>query len=80
MERFLNAKSGVYCGKLYYLLASAAVKTLLLIGPLKMLATEVYQKSNQRGTPCDLVTGEERKFAINPDTPSSHVSCTVEMT
>lgn len=62
MERFLNAKSGVYCG------------------PLKMLATEVYQKSNDRGTPCDLVTGEERKFAINSDTPSHHVSCTVEMT
>lgn len=61
MERFLAAKSGVYCG------------------PLKLLATEVFQKSNQRGTPCDLVTGEERKFAINADSPSSHVSCTVEM-
>lgn len=45
-----------------------------------MLATEVYQKSNERGTPCDLVTGEERKFAIDADTPSKHVSCTVEMT
>jgi ATP-dependent RNA helicase SUPV3L1/SUV3 len=62
MERFLAAKSGVYCG------------------PLKMLATEVYAKSNQRGTPCDLVTGEERKYALNPMTPAAHVSCTVEMT
>lgn len=62
MERFLEAKSGVYCG------------------PLKMLATEVFQKSNQRGTPCDLVTGEERKFATDAETPSMHVSCTVEMT
>ncbi|KAG5670604.1 hypothetical protein PVAND_000854 [Polypedilum vanderplanki] len=62
MERFLNAKSGVYCG------------------PLKLLATEVYRKSNDRGTPCDLVTGEERSYAINPDTPAHHVACTVEMT
>lgn len=62
MERFLAAKSGIYCG------------------PLKLLATEVYHKSNKRGTPCDLVTGEERSFAINPDTPSQHVACTVEMT
>lgn len=45
-----------------------------------MLATEVYQKSNAQGTPCDLVTGEERKFAISSDTPACHVSCTVEMT
>lgn len=62
MERFLTAKSGVYCG------------------PLKLLATEVYHKSNKRGTPCDLVTGEERSYAINPDTPAAHVACTVEMT
>lgn len=49
-------------------------------GPLKLLAHEVYQKSNNFGTPCDLVTGEERKFA-NPDgyTRSKHTSCTVEM-
>ncbi|XP_053946950.1 ATP-dependent RNA helicase SUV3 homolog, mitochondrial [Anastrepha ludens] len=62
MERFLTAKSGVYCG------------------PLKLLATEVFNKANERGTPCDLVTGEERKFGINEDTPASHVACTVEMT
>nr|CAD7432714.1 unnamed protein product [Timema monikensis] len=62
MERFLSAKSGVYCG------------------PLKLLATEVFNKSNDRGTPCDLVTGEERKYATNEDNISNHVSCTVEMT
>lgn len=45
-----------------------------------MLATEVYQKSNARGTPCDLVTGEERKFANENSSASPHVSCTVEMT
>lgn len=62
MERFLTAKSGVYCG------------------PLKLLAAEVYLKSNNRGTDCDLVTGEERKYAKANQTPSNHVACTVEMT
>uniref|UniRef100_B3P1Y8 ATP-dependent RNA helicase SUV3 homolog, mitochondrial n=1 Tax=Drosophila erecta TaxID=7220 RepID=B3P1Y8_DROER len=62
MERYLSAKSGVYCG------------------PLKLLATEVYNKANERGTPCDLVTGEERKFGISEGSPANHVACTVEMT
>uniref|UniRef100_A0A1B6D0T0 ATP-dependent RNA helicase SUV3 homolog, mitochondrial n=1 Tax=Clastoptera arizonana TaxID=38151 RepID=A0A1B6D0T0_9HEMI len=62
LERFLSAKSGVYCG------------------PLKLLASEVFTKSNDRGTPCDLITGEERKFCQQNNTPANHVSCTVEMT
>lgn len=48
-------------------------------GPLKLLATEIFNKSNEYGTPCDLVTGEERRFANGDETPSKHVSCTVEM-
>lgn len=62
LKRFMNSKSGIYCG------------------PLKLLAVEVYHKANDNNTPCDLVTGEERKYA-NKDgcTSSSHVSCTVEM-
>lgn len=47
-------------------------------GPLKLLAVEVHRKTNEAGTPCDLVTGEERKLAV-ADSPSAHVSCTVEM-
>ncbi|KAK2715691.1 ATP-dependent RNA helicase SUV3 homolog, mitochondrial-like isoform X2 [Artemia franciscana] len=48
-------------------------------GPLKLLASEVYQKSNELGTPCDLVTGEERK-RVNPNGDlAKHVACTVEM-
>ncbi|XP_041972832.1 ATP-dependent RNA helicase SUV3 homolog, mitochondrial [Aricia agestis] len=90
MEKFLSAKSGVYCG------------------PLKLLATEIYHKSNSKGTPCDLITGEERRHASQYNTiaenqeeeeedettseiksmilnepeltPSKHVACTVEMT
>ncbi|KAJ8928236.1 hypothetical protein NQ314_019186 [Rhamnusium bicolor] len=62
LERFITAKSGVYCG------------------PLKLLASEVFNKTNNRGTPCDLVTGEERNFADPTGASSNHVSCTVEMT
>lgn len=56
-------------------------KSGVYCGPLKLLAVEIFNKANENNTPCDLVTGEERKFA-NPDgeTKSSHVSCTVEMT
>ncbi|ODN01153.1 ATP-dependent RNA helicase SUV3, mitochondrial, partial [Orchesella cincta] len=62
LNRFFEAKSGVYCG------------------PLKLLASEVFQKANEKGTTCDLVTGEERRFG-NPDqSAASHVACTVEMT
>ncbi|XP_055379212.1 ATP-dependent RNA helicase SUV3 homolog, mitochondrial [Condylostylus longicornis] len=49
-------------------------------GPLKLLATEVFNKANERGTPCDLVTGEERRFGLSEDKPANHVACTVEMT
>lgn len=54
-------------------------ETGLYCGPLKMLAVEVYQKTNEKGTPCDLITGEERK-CVDPDgAPAKHVACTVEM-
>ena len=33
-----------------------------------------------QGTPCDLVTGEDRRYAVSVDEPAKHVSCTVEMT
>ncbi|KAJ8317344.1 hypothetical protein KUTeg_005248 [Tegillarca granosa] len=46
--------------------------------PLKLLANEICQKSNAAGTPCDLVTGEERRFA-SLEGPSSHIACTIEM-
>jgi ATP-dependent RNA helicase SUPV3L1/SUV3 len=46
---------------------------------LKLLASEIHARANARHVPCDLVTGEERRFAIDPDHPAAHVSCTVEM-
>nr|CAG4646846.1 EOG090X01V1 [Megafenestra aurita]SVE92244.1 EOG090X01V1 [Megafenestra aurita] len=54
-------------------------KSGVYCGPLKLLASEVFYKSNQRGVSCDLVTGEERNFAKANNSASSHVSCTVEM-
>ena len=45
-------------------------------GPLKLLAVEVFQKANARGTVCDLVTGEERRCMDPEGKPSSHVACT----
>ncbi|KAK7913392.1 hypothetical protein WMY93_013603 [Mugilogobius chulae] len=61
IQRYLAAKSGVYCG------------------PLKLLAHEIFEKSNDNGVPCDLVTGEERTF-VDPDgRASGHVACTIEM-
>lgn len=61
LERFIGAKSGVYCG------------------PLKLLVAEVFHKTNERGTPCDLVTGEERQMVLSSKTPADHVACTIEM-
>uniref|UniRef100_A0A914V392 ATP-dependent RNA helicase SUV3 homolog, mitochondrial n=1 Tax=Plectus sambesii TaxID=2011161 RepID=A0A914V392_9BILA len=61
LQRYYEAKSGIYCG------------------PLKLLANEVFHKSNFNNVPCDLVTGEERRYAVDNENPSSHLSATVEM-
>ncbi|CAG9862206.1 unnamed protein product [Phyllotreta striolata] len=68
-------------GKTYHALERFMTsKSGVYCGPLKLLASEVFNKSNKRGTPCDLVTGEERNFADPKGDASNHVSCTVEMT
>ncbi|XP_057658150.1 ATP-dependent RNA helicase SUV3 homolog, mitochondrial [Diorhabda carinulata] len=68
-------------GKTYHALERFITsKSGVYCGPLKLLANEVFNKSNNRGTPCDLVTGEERNFADPSGNASNHVSCTVEMT
>ncbi|KAJ1505374.1 hypothetical protein HMI54_003549 [Coelomomyces lativittatus] len=50
-------------------------KTGAYCGPLRLLAKEVYEKLKQRGTPCNLITGEERHES--PD--ARFTSYTVEM-
>ncbi|KAG0270226.1 RNA helicase [Actinomortierella ambigua] len=55
------------------------------LSPLRLLAHEVYERMNNAGAKCNLVTGEERRFAVykpdgTPDpTAAGLVSCTVEM-
>ena len=67
-------------GKTYHALKRFMTsKSGIYCGPLKLLASEVFHKANANGTSCDLVTGEERRFAKKDNDPSSHVSCTVEM-
>ncbi|MBN3295901.1 SUV3 helicase, partial [Amia calva] len=61
IQRYLAAKSGVYCG------------------PLKLLAHEIFEKSNSVGVPCDLVTGEDRTYVDPEGRQSGHVACTIEM-
>ena len=47
-------------------------------GPLKLLASEIFLKTNEKEKKCDLVTGEERKYA-DANQASDHLACTVEM-
>ena len=56
-----------------------SAKSGIYCSPLKLLAVEVFNKSNTRGTPCDLVTGEERRAGREDGEQSEHVACTVEM-
>ena len=44
------------------------------LSPLRILALENYEKLNNEGVKCDLLTGEEE--ITSPD--STHVSCTIE--
>ncbi|KAI0990196.1 hypothetical protein GJ496_011982, partial [Pomphorhynchus laevis] len=48
-------------------------------GPLKLLASEVFIRSNKEGTPCDLITGEERRYPNLDNVASNHQACTIEM-
>ncbi|KAL4666438.1 hypothetical protein H8957_011703 [Semnopithecus entellus] len=67
-------------GKTYHAIQKYfSAKSGVYCGPLKLLAHEIFEKSNAAGVPCDLVTGEER-VTVQPDgKQASHVSCTVEM-
>ncbi|CAI4225470.1 unnamed protein product [Auanema sp. JU1783] len=67
-------------GKTYHALKRfREAKSGVFCGPLKLLAAEVFQRSNELGLKCDMVTGEERRFAVDNHHPSAHLSSTVEM-
>ncbi|KAF2645331.1 P-loop containing nucleoside triphosphate hydrolase protein [Massarina eburnea CBS 473.64] len=48
----------------------------IYLGPLRLLAHEVYTRLNAKGKPCALVTGEEQRL---PEGDTQMWSCTVEM-
>ncbi|KAH7704583.1 ATP-dependent RNA helicase SUPV3L1 [Aphelenchoides avenae] len=54
-------------------------ETGIYCGPLRLLAAEIFDKTNKAGVACDLVTGEERRFAVDNMHPANHLSSTVEM-
>ncbi|XP_071760964.2 ATP-dependent RNA helicase SUPV3L1, mitochondrial [Centroberyx gerrardi] len=56
-----------------------AAKSGVYCGPLKLLAHEIFEKSNEAGVSCDLVTGEERTFMDSEGRAAGHVACTIEM-
>ena len=64
------------CGKIYQALQRlrTAYKGIYL-GPLRLLALEVYEKMRESGVPCTMLTGEERIYEEN----SRVISSTVEM-
>ncbi|GMI10843.1 hypothetical protein TrVE_jg617 [Triparma verrucosa] len=63
-------------GKTYNaLLALKSAPTGMYLGPLRLLALEVYEELTSSGVYCSLITGQERR-----NVPfSTHVSATVEM-
>jgi len=65
-------------GKTYHALKRLEeAETGIYLGPLRLLAHEVYTRLNAKGKPCALVTGEEQRM---PDKErASMFSCTVEM-
>jgi len=56
-------------------LALAAAKSGMYLGPLRLLALEQRDRLHELGTPCSLITGEERDHQS-----PTHSSRTVEMT
>ncbi|KAF2473921.1 P-loop containing nucleoside triphosphate hydrolase protein [Lindgomyces ingoldianus] len=64
-------------GKTYHALKRLEqAETGIYLGPLRLLAHEVYTRLNAKGKPCALVTGEEQRM---PEANPTMWSCTVEM-
>jgi ATP-dependent RNA helicase SUPV3L1/SUV3 len=65
-------------GKTYHALKRLEeVDSGIYLGPLRLLAHEVYTRLNAKGKSCALVTGEEQR--IPDDDRANMFSCTVEM-
>ncbi|KAK3914332.1 ATP-dependent RNA helicase SUV3-like protein, mitochondrial [Frankliniella fusca] len=67
-------------GKTYHALKKfMTANASVYCGPLKMLATEVFQKMRDQNIECDLATGDDRIYSNPSGERSSRLSCTVEM-
>ncbi|KAF1839449.1 ATP-dependent RNA helicase SUV3 mitochondrial precursor [Decorospora gaudefroyi] len=65
-------------GKTYHALKRLEeVESGIYLGPLRLLAHEVYTRLNAKGKTCALVTGEEQR--LPDDQRAAMFSCTVEM-
>lgn len=76
----MNSESGVYCGPLKLLASEVFYKTNAAVKIVIIFFDLLIEKYFPQGTKCDLVTGEERRFADPDGKPANHVACTVEMT
>ncbi|KAG0032064.1 RNA helicase [Podila clonocystis] len=67
------------------LLRLQAAESGAYLSPLRLLAHEVFERMNDAGTSCNLVTGEERRYGVfdaegKPEPRAAKVtSCTIEM-
>ncbi|EEB12247.1 ATP-dependent RNA helicase SUV3, putative [Pediculus humanus corporis] len=83
--RSMNRKIIFHCGptnsgKTYNAMESYyQAKSGVYCGPLKLLAVEIFNKANDKGIQCDLVTGEEVIYSSAEGDQADHISCTVEM-
>ncbi|KAL7811349.1 P-loop containing nucleoside triphosphate hydrolase protein [Trichoderma gracile] len=79
MQRTIHVHVGpTNSGKTYNALkALENSKCGIYAGPLRLLATEVYQRFKAKNIPCALITGEEVRIPEDADQYFS--SCTVEM-
>ncbi|KAG5934974.1 hypothetical protein E4U53_000557 [Claviceps sorghi] len=79
MQRTVHVHVGpTNSGKTYNALqALENSKSGVYAGPLRLLATEVYQRLQAKGRPCALITGEEVR--VPEDSDQYFSSCTVEM-
>uniref|UniRef100_A0A8C4WXF2 ATP-dependent RNA helicase SUPV3L1, mitochondrial n=1 Tax=Eptatretus burgeri TaxID=7764 RepID=A0A8C4WXF2_EPTBU len=67
-------------GKTYHAIQHfLKARSAVYCGPLKLLAHEIFERSNNNGIVCDLVTGEERCFGHPEGHVSPHIACTIEM-
>jgi len=63
-------------GKTYQAMqAFRNAKTGVYLGPLRLLAYEVYEDTNAAGVPCNMVTGEEEILTDN----AKHTASTIEL-